>query len=321
MTNHESVSGISGHPAQLRIQSRLRLHVLLIALALPALPTPAMASKLNWSWTAGDVFHVAETTVQEQSIQVTAAGAERKPLTDTKKSSRTTWLKYEVLGVSESRVIVIRTTLLGIVDAEGKPTEHSRRLKGSQFEFAYGPQGNVSEFSGYEAFIERASERNQHYARLLSAIYSRQVLENSMTQFIQVLPRGAEQEETGWQRTTNFDMGPFGRFDLSWNYRLDDNKSTDMQAVFSAEGTGRHRLDPESARGLPFRVVSGQLDISGLSGTGVFDHETGRLERLETAVEVSGQLSIEVGDDRADVHVQQKQKSSVRIGVEPPDLP
>jgi hypothetical protein len=77
--------------------------------------------------------------------------------------------------------------------------------------------------------------------------------------------------------------------------------------------------DAKDAGGLPFKIEGGKITTSEAKGTIYFDAEKGRVVKTEMDIGIKGTLQISVADQKADVELDQKQKTTTAISDKNPN--
>lgn len=306
----------------------------LTAVAASTSARPALAAEFRWKFSDGDRFYVVESSQQKQSVTVERNPIQTEPdarpdsgadsatnrRTTTREQNHKLLYQFDVVRVLENGNVQLRMQLLGMRDEQQKPTELGRRLHRVQFTFHLTPAGAITNFEGYDEFVNQVSAGNLQYAQLIESVFSEDTLKKSVLEFLLVLPVGERNEDGSWAREMEYSLGPFGILQVARQFRPVANKPDDESQLlrFSIAGSATYQPPQPSTERLPFEIVDGQLKVQQLTGSGLYSSEKQRLVQLDMLLHVSGTLQIRVGDDQADITIDQTERSQTTFSESNP---
>jgi len=193
-------------------------------------------------------------------------------------------------------------------------------LVGSVFTLTLDPNKlNVTKVEGREEFVKKLSEANPQMQKVLGAILSEDQLKQMSEPAFTVVPDKGKRVKVGdaWSRTGSLKMGPIGSYDAKYDYKY---AGTEKRTVDGKEAT-LHKIemkttltykppDAKDAGGLPFQIKGGKLDTTEASGTIWFDADKGRTAETKMDVSLKGNLDISVGEQSANVELEQKMNTT-----------
>ena len=129
-----------------------------------------------------------------------------------------------------------------------------------------------------------------------------------------------------WSRESKLSMGPIGSYDAKYTYtysgdekRTIDGNEVTLQKIDMKTELKYHPPSADQASGLPFKIVSGNLDTTEASGTVLFDAANGRVVETSMKVNLKGKLQISVADQKADVELEQEQTTTTKTSTKNPN--
>lgn len=296
----------------------LRKAIALIVLA--GIASPAVAQdRLAWKYREGQVFYMQEVMEQKQTVTT----GENK---EEKKSTQTTVTEFRVLRAGSDGSVDLEMKMLSVKE-DGPAAEANApilsRMENSTFRVSLDAKGQIKKFDGYEDFVSRVADGNAQMAKVFRSIMSEEVFQKMVTQTFAVVPNDARQRGETWKQKQGMSLGPFGRVLIVRNIQhagLAKSKSGRQYVKLALTGNAQYQPPTKDFDGLPFKIIDGDLKFDGITGTGYFDANLGRLNQLTVNLRMKGQLKIRLlqNQQEATVDLEQSQKGTVRITNENP---
>jgi hypothetical protein len=292
---------------------------------------------LKWKFEKGKTFYQKLTTETDQTMTVN-----NNPVKQTQK--QTFYFSWTVDKVEGDTVLLIQK-ILGVVmdidiggskisydstatgpnaataNAQNPLSEFFKQLKDAEFKITLDTKKlEVTKIEGREEFLKKLVSANQQMKPLLEQILSEKALKEMAEPTFAVLPTEPKAKGESWTRKTQLDMGPIGKYENEYKYTYEgkDEKGlhkikVEATLVYSppAEGTA-------GVGGLPFKIKEAKLKSSNSSGMIYFDEAKGRVDRSNLSLELSGELSIEIGGQTTKVDLKQTQKTGVESSDDDP---
>jgi hypothetical protein len=202
-------------------------------------------------------------------------------------------------------------------------------LIGTTFKLTLDPATmKVMKIEGREEFVRKLSEANPQMSNLLKAILSEEQLKQMSEPAFAVVKGKGQKVKPGdnWTRESKLNMGPIGSFGTKYTYTLAateklnvDGKDLNAYKIDMKTDLTYSPPDAKDAGGLPFKIEGGKITTSEAKGTIYFDAEKGRVVKTEMDIGIKGTLQISVADQKADVELDQKQKTTTAISDKNPN--
>jgi hypothetical protein len=192
-----------------------------------------------------------------------------------------------------------------------------KALVKSEFRLTLDKDFKVIKIEGREEFVKKLTAANPQMETLLKQILSDDALKQMADPTFAAVPNASKKKGDSWEKTTNLDMGPIGKYENKYKYTYDGKSTTKEKEkldVIKVETTLGYKPPDEKAAsgGLPFKIKSADLTSKNATGTILFDAEKGRVVEQEMSVELNGKLTIEIGGQATVVTLDQKQTTNVK---------
>jgi len=196
-------------------------------------------------------------------------------------------------------------------------TDFFKNLVGAEFTLKIDSKTlKVNKIEGQDKFIADLSKANPALQGLLKAILSENALKQMADPLFAAIPEKAVAPKASWPKKSTLDMGPIGTYTTDSTYTLDGTKEKDKEQIADISVTTSLKYtapkDAKSTDGLPFRIVSGNLEGKKGTGTVVFNLTKGRVEESNMTLELAGDLTIEIAGMTTDVNLRQTQTSKLK---------
>jgi hypothetical protein len=308
--------------------------VVLGGMALPA----AGQVRLEWKLKKGDEFY-AETVT---TLKGTATLGEKK---SELVSVHAVVTRFQVQKVDANGIVleerfesvrqktggaVIGVPLAAVLGALTGKLDKERTARPVPFTVTVNPSGEVTRFEGYreamKAVLERIKKKaaaDAAMARLSPESLKDLLPEDSLKGFTQDvfigLPPRALKPGDGWDPRQEVALGPLGSFKASYRYVYKGPQKGDERTHrINIEGSLKYAGPRSQGSGLPFRIIGGNLAVDGVKGTILFDTRDGRLARSELKMHFKGDLKVEAGERKAQVHIDADQTVITQIHASNP---
>jgi Family of unknown function (DUF6263) len=260
---------------------------------------PALAQvKLEWRFKEGETFFSERIYTQKQSVEINGKAF--------KELRSKTWLSaIAVKEKTKAGYLLEFKVESASFQSDGErrggsqpislfpsalPADHwAAKIKGCTFKITVTPQGKVSKFEGYEAFIQKLADKNTDSEKALRALITEEGVREDAEEIFSFLPEKIVRKGDKWKRETSEPMPPFGSFKSTYEYVLETDTGPEVAIGLATKTTYR---TPSSEVEL-FKVVKGSLKGDEGKGNLVFDNEAGRLVSSHKSVLVRGELLLE----------------------------
>jgi hypothetical protein len=193
--------------------------------------------------------------------------------------------------------------------------EFFKVLVNSEFTLTVNKEMKVIKVEGRDDFIKRLGSANPQMEGLLKQILSEEALKEMADPTFAAIPVKEIPVGEKWDRQSNFNMGPIGKYDNKYKYTYEgkdkiNDKLHRIKIETDIQYTMPNPNDPTG--GLPFRIKKADLKAKKADGFILFDNDKGRVETSEQNLDLSGKLDIEIGGQTTTVELAQTQKMTVK---------
>jgi hypothetical protein len=307
--------------------SHVRKFRWLFALALVGLMAPAFAqdaaTKLGWKFEKGKTFYQEMKTTTEQTMKVMGSDIKQKQ----EQTFWFSWTPKEQKGdnweiTQKIEGVKMRIEIGGqpieydsTKEQPGQPTalsEFFKQLVGSEFTLTVDKNFKVTEIKGRDEFLKKLTGSNPQMETLLKTILSEEALKEMADPTFAAIPNKEVKKNDNWDKTSKLNMGPIGTYENNYKYTF-EGKDKD-KAKIKVETTLKYTPPEEKTQsgGLPFKITSASLASKNAGGEIIFDAEKGRVDESSMKVDLSGDLSIEIGGQKTAVKLEQTQTTNVK---------
>lgn len=304
--------------------------IVVLGLAAPALAQDT--ADLKWKFEKGKTFYQEITTDTKQDMTVMGMNVSQKQ----KQTFFFSWTPDSLNDKDKSWVV--RQKIEGVrmeIEIGGNPivfdstkdagasnplADFFKALVGTEFRLTIGPDMKVTKVEGREEFVKKLIQANQQMQPLLNAVLSDEALKQLADPAFGVAPNRTVKKGESWETKSTLAMGPVGSYDTTHRYTFEgmDDKDKDL-AKIKSETTLKYVPPPQNAAaGLPFQIVSGNLDSKDATGSVLFDVAKGRVSSSSSSLKLEGTLKIQIGGMTNDVKLAQTQTTSLRTSDENP---
>ncbi len=312
--------------------SRSRQLVCLFSLLVCTTVASAQKATLKWQLKKGDKFFQTMLTTTEQKMKVMGTDI-------TQNQSQKFHFSWEVTAVDGDKV-TLKQKIIGVemnIDIGGSKIEYksgddaskTSPLKGffdalmqADFEvvFDHSAKGNkITEIKNQQEFIKKLTDANPQMKGLLEQILSEGSLKEMAGPSFSAVPGKEVAKDETWDRTVDLDMGPIGRYKTTYNYKFTGQK--DKLATITVTPTLEYTPPkPDVQKTLPFSIKDAKLELKKdtANGTVEFDTEKGRVISAKTKMDITGELTIEIGGQTTKVTLDQKQTTETTTSEKDP---
>jgi len=282
---------------------------------------PASA-ELKWTFKPGDKFYQKMTTTTDQALKIQNQDVKQDQTQEfvfswTVKSASPQKVELEQKIESVSMRIRIGSNEISYNSTSKDQPENPvanffKPLIGATFTITLDPKTNhVINVQGREDFVKRLRDANPNMSQLLGQILSEDQLKQMAEPAFAVTPPSPVTVGSSWEREAHLTMGPLGSYDANYKYTYQGKEKKDSAELDKIEVQASIKYKPpestQAGGGLPFKIESGNLEAKEVKGTIYFDSKKGRTHSSEMVVNLTGKLTISVGDQKAEVELTQKQ--------------
>lgn len=296
--------------------------------------TPAAENNLGWKFVKDVPFYQEMTTKTVQNIKVQGLDVGQN-------QSQTFYFKFEPVK-QEGDKWIVKQTIEGVkmmIDIAGSPvsydstneaapagtntalTEFFKALKGSQFTLTIGKDMTVEKVDGRDEFVKKLIGANKQLESLLNKILGEDALKQMADPSFGVVPKEAKKVGEKWTKTLKLNLGPLGTYDNTYEYTF--AKQTGDVADIDVAVQLKYAPPPADQGGetLPFKIKGGKIEQQpgdkNNKGKVSFNTKTGRVEKSNVAIMLTGSLTLDIGGTTTDVTLTQQQDTSVTTSDKP----
>ena len=303
-----------------------------LALVIPAFAQDNKPTVLKWKFEPDKTFYQEMKTETKQTMKVSGSDVvQTQDMTfyfgwTPKKQDGDNWIiQQKILGVKMS--INIGGTKVDYDSTkdsqQGNPLgDFFNKLKDAEFTITVDKNNKVVKVEGRDTFVNKLIGANPQMENLLKKILSEEALKEMAEPTFAVVPTGDAPKGKKWSREAKIDMGPLGKYENTYAYTFEGEGAdklytikVDTQTKYVPPpdtGTAMDQPTGAGAGALPFKIKSGNLKSTSSSGTVKFDNTKGRVESSEMALEIAGDLDIEISGQTTKVNLTQKQTTTVK---------
>src|SRR5262249_45209274 len=177
----------------------------------------------------------------------------------------------------------------------------------------------VTEMTGRDEFIKKLVAANPGMRQRLETILSDKALKEMAEPTFAVVPGRAVPVGETWKKKTELDMGPIGKYTNQYDYKYEKTTDKGLEQIAVTTTLDYQQPDENVAPGgLPFKIKSAKLKSKNPTGTVLFDKTKGRVQSSEMKLELSGDLTIEIGGQTTTVTLTQQQDSKTETTDDDP---
>jgi hypothetical protein len=309
----------------------------IVALSFLALVVPAFAQDkpvtLKWKFEKDKPFFQEMKTVTKQTLKVQGSDvSQNQNMTfyfswTPKSQDGDNWvIEQKIIGVKME--IDIGGTKVAYDSTKDNPGTNPlgdffNKLKDSEFKITVNKENKVIKVEGRDAFVTKLIGANPQMEALLKQILTEDALKEMAEPTFAVVPsKEVKKGDAPWERPSKIDMGPLGRYENMYKYTY-DGAGADKLDTIKVDTTTKYVPPPDTAMNqgagaLPFKIKSGDLKSTSSSGTVKFDNVKGRVESVEMALTIKGELNIEISGQTTKVELTQDQNTSVKTSDKNP---
>jgi len=320
------------------VLQRRALFSLLLA-AVVAAPTLGQDATLEWKLKEKTPFYQTMTTTTTQNMTVTGTKVEQKQeqtfyfsYTPTKVANNVITLEQKIIGlkmnidIGGSKVSYDSTAKGDNAAANNPLNKFFDALKGATFTITLDLSGKdgpkVTNLEGHKDFVDKLTTANPQMKTLLEKILSKEALRDMAEPLFAALPgkkvtKG--KEDATWKRTSKLDMGPIGSYETTYTYTYDGPDKDKKEEKIGIKTDLKYT--PPTDKGdqtLPFKIKDAKLEPKDASGTIVYDPKAGWVKSLEMKMTLTGNLTIEIGQQSTTVDLTQDQTTKITTSAESP---
>jgi len=314
----------------MNVLQRRALFCLLFA-ALSAGPALGQDADLAWKFKEKTSFYQTMTTSTTQNMTVTGTKVEQKQeqtfyfmFTPTKVDKDKVTLEQKIIGlkmnidIGGSKINYDSTSTDKSQPGNNPLNKFFEALNNATFTLTLDTKDmKVSKIEGHDKFVTKLTEANPQMKPLLEKILSEKALKDMSEPMFAALP-GKKKKNDTWTRKSELDMGPIGKYETTYTYTYvgpDKDKNDKIDVKTELKYTPP---DTKDTAGLPFKIKEAKLEAKDATGTIVFDPKTGWVKSCEMAMKLSGNLTIEIGQQNTTVELTQDQTTKITTSDKDP---
>jgi hypothetical protein len=295
-------------------------------LALAAVAAPAHGQvQLEWKFKEGSKFYLETVTTARQGMKY--QGKELRQDTEL-----TFLFSVTVQRMNDKSAVLVQKldglfvknigAPAGQINAEDK---FNQQLVGATFNLTVKPNGEVTDFEGYEQLVKKLAGEDAVARKTVQAVLSKEYLKRAATEVFAVLPPRPVKGGDSWGGDEKHDvlLGPLGSFTTTRKYTYEgkDEKEPKLDKI-TFKGTASYNPPKAGDAGpFPFQVTKADLKMEDIKGTAWFDAAAGRLDRMETSARVKGTMTVVANGNPIETELEQERTVKTRLLDKPPPPP
>ncbi|MDA1017995.1 MAG: DUF6263 family protein [Planctomycetota bacterium] len=280
--------------------------------------TSRAQDRIAWQFAEKQEFFLKQELKQTQTV--TVAGEKKESRT-----TQTSLIRYNVVRINEAGLVEMLMTIESVSHGgvDGKVSALTDRMKGAEFQLTIDTHGKLIRLDGYSDFVKKIAEGDDRRANLFRAILSEDSFKTLAIQTFGIGPGRPVERGESWQQKMKLALGPFGSIAMTRVLKHAGTGAETNGTEFirlDVTGTAAYELPTGDFPGFPFKVTKGTFTFQGLNGSGTFDPQAGRLKSLSMQLDMTGDLTIQLGKSEQDVMLVQQQQSTMTVSTKRPEL-
>ncbi len=283
---------------------------------------------LAWKFTVDKPFYQKMDISTDQTIKVMSLDVVQKQQqtfyfkwTPIKQEGDKWMIKQEIEGI-QMKIDIAGNPVSFDSTTENAPggtntalAEFFKNLKGSSFTLTLNTKTmKVESVTGREEFLKKLSQANPQLNQVLQKILSEESLKQMAEPTFGFLPPTPKKVGESWDTTSTLLLGPIGTYKNIYKFTLKgpEGANKDVDVIY-VDTTLEYAPPTESDPGLPFKIKDAKLKTKDKQDPGkiYFNTKLGRLEKAELTLQISGDLTIEIGGNQTNVNLNQTQTTTV----------
>jgi hypothetical protein len=189
-------------------------------------------------------------------------------------------------------------------------------LVGSEFTVTLDKNLKATKIDGSSDFLKKLTGQNPQMEPLLKSILNEDTLKEMAGPTFASLPAKEVKPGDTWESPpVKLDMGPIGRYDVSYKYTYEGkgkDKGTENFEKIKVDTVLKYTEPADTVGGLPFKIKKAELQPTKSTGVIYFDNTKGRMESSDSEMEIKGKLNIEIAGMITTVDLTQTQKTTIK---------
>lgn len=190
-----------------------------------------------------------------------------------------------------------------------------KALEKAKLRFTIGPRLDVKEVVGHEALAKKLAGATPTSRPLLETLLSKEAVGQLMEMSVAPFPTVLVTKGTSWTRDSELKLGGIGSYKFRNRFTYEGKEGAlDRIGIVGHVEIIVGQPSPE----MPFKITKADFKESTLRGFALFDRAKGRLERMETTMDMTGTLAINIGGTDTTIDLRQRQEMKSRTTDGPP---
>jgi hypothetical protein len=193
-------------------------------------------------------------------------------------------------------------------------TDFFKTLVGSKFKLTLDADKKVTAVEAGD-FVKKLSAANAQMAPLLDKILSENALKQMADPTFGLSPKEPVAKGATWTKDSELNLGPIGSYKTAFKYTYEGKEKVGDKELdkIKVEPTLTYAVPTGGGEGLPFRIKEANLKSgTGSTGTIFFDSKAGRLDNSRLTIQLTGDLTIEIGGMNTKVELKQEQTTELK---------
>ncbi len=267
---------------------------------------------LTWKFQQNEQFYLVQVVEQSQSVSI---GGQLQQ----KSNKQSNITKFRVLAVRPTGGADLEMEMVSIKqESNGVEVvnDMNKRMEGAKFQVTLNAKNEVSQLKGYDEFTKRVSAGDPNLLRMFRVILSEDSFKTTNFQAFAMIPGIAANPGDSWYQKQSMSLGPLGS--VSSDHKIShagEIPTTDGRTLIKLlmTGTGKYAPPAERFAGVPFEIVSGNLQFKTIEGEAIFDVGRGRIDRFQSSISMTGTMTVKAGEQTTEMVMQQKQSGLLRV--------
>jgi Family of unknown function (DUF6263) len=189
-------------------------------------------------------------------------------------------------------------------------------MKGATFTIEMDEKFKATKVSGMNELVKKLGEDNPLLKQILSGMLNDEMMKKSAEDVFRSGPDKAVKVGDTWKRDESMPLGPLGEMSMKLEHKLVSSKDGSEEVTFTGEA--KYGAPKQAAEGLPFTVSKADLKTEKFSGTLTFDSKAGRVKQSKVIMNLSGTMTVKVGEIEVDMDMKQKLTTTTTISDKSP---
>jgi hypothetical protein len=286
----------------------------LLFASLSVAPASAQAV-IKWKFKQGDKFYLDNASDIKQSFEIMG-------MTQKQDLANKMLVSYEVVKAEGgSTVLQEKIEKASMEIKSGVPpavanqmTALSKQMTGATFKITLNPEGKITNFEGFDAFVKKITQANPQAAQMLPGLLSKETMSKGVEEAFGFTPAKPVNPGDKWTRNATLPMGPLGdaKVDTTYTYKGKAGKDEEIDIEAAMTFSPPKTPTPGAA------VSKVNMKTESAKGKILFDAQSGRMVKQEMKIHLKGSMTVNAAGNEVSMDMDQDQTHTVRVLDKPP---